>query len=93
MDKASRKLAHRPEWDKCFEHLRRGDELFITRLSRPFRSVRHMTELAATLDERGIDLIVLEPGIDTTTPAAQRSAAGPAPARAAGRFLPGGDHR
>ena len=47
VDKASGKLARRPEWDKCFEHLRRGDELVITRLSRPFRSVRHMTELAA----------------------------------------------
>ncbi len=28
-----------------------------------------MTELAAALDERGIDLIVLKQGIDTTTPA------------------------
>ncbi|WP_433722111.1 recombinase family protein [Nocardia sp. CA-129566] len=28
-----------------------------------------MTELAAALDERGIGLIVLEQGIDTTTPA------------------------
>lgn len=69
VDKASGKLARRPEWDKCFDHLRRGDELVITRLSRPFRSVRHMTELAAVLDERGIDLIVLKQGIDTTTPA------------------------
>lgn len=69
VDKASGKLARRPEWDKCFEHLRRGDELVITRLSRPFRSVRHMTELAAQLDERGIELIVLKQGIDTTTPA------------------------
>ncbi|MFQ6329899.1 recombinase family protein [Nocardia sp. CWNU-33] len=66
VDKASGKLAQRPEWDKCFEHLRRGDELVITR---PFRSVRHMTELAAVLDERGIALIVLEQGIDTTSPA------------------------
>jgi DNA invertase Pin-like site-specific DNA recombinase len=69
VDKASGKLARRPEWDKCFEHLRRGDELVITRLSRPFRSVRHMTELAAQLAERGIDLLVLKQGIDTTTPA------------------------
>ena len=61
------KLARRPEWDKCFEHLRRGDELVITRLSRPFRSVRHMTELAAALDERSIDLIVLKEGIHTAT--------------------------
>lgn len=26
VDKASGKLARRPEWDKCFEYLRRGDE-------------------------------------------------------------------
>ena len=33
------------------------------------RSVRHLTEIAALLDERGIDLVVLKQGIDTTTPA------------------------
>ncbi|MBF6339187.1 hypothetical protein IU450_25315 [Nocardia abscessus] len=31
--------------------------------------MRHMTELAATFDERGIALVVLEQGIDTTIPA------------------------
>jgi DNA invertase Pin-like site-specific DNA recombinase len=67
VDKASGKLARRPEWDKCFEYLRRGDALVITRLSRLFRSVRHLTELAAALDERGVNLIVLKQGIDTTT--------------------------
>ncbi|WP_324197831.1 recombinase family protein [Nocardia abscessus] len=44
-------------------------DLLHARLSRPFRSVRHMTELAATFDERGIALVVLEQGIDTTIPA------------------------
>ncbi|MFI2280785.1 recombinase family protein [Nocardia beijingensis] len=57
------------EWGKCFEHLRRGDELVITRLSRLFRSVWQMSELAAQLDERGIDLFGLEKGIDTTASA------------------------
>jgi DNA invertase Pin-like site-specific DNA recombinase len=69
VDKATGKLTHRPERDRCFEHLRHGDELVITPLSRPFRSVRHMTELAAALNERSIDLIVLKQRIDTTTPA------------------------
>jgi DNA invertase Pin-like site-specific DNA recombinase len=32
-------------------------------------SVRHLTEIAALLQERGIDLVVLKQGIDTTTPA------------------------
>jgi Resolvase, N terminal domain len=33
------------------------------------RSVRHLTETAALLAGRGIDLVVLKQGIDTTTPA------------------------
>ena len=31
--------------------------------------VRHLTEVAALLDQRGVDLVVLKQGIDTTTPA------------------------
>ena len=68
-DTASGKLARRPEWGNCLDHLRRGDELVVTRLSRMARSVRHLTEIAALLQERGIDLVVLKQGIDTTTPA------------------------
>ena len=68
-DTASGKLARRPEWDNCLDHLRRGDELAVTRLSRMARSVRHLTEIAALLEERGIDLVVLKQGIDTTTAA------------------------
>jgi DNA invertase Pin-like site-specific DNA recombinase len=67
VDKVSGKLARRPKWDDCLDYLRRSDELVITRLSRAFRSVRHLTELAAVLEKRGIDLIVLKQGIDTTT--------------------------
>jgi len=33
------------------------------------RSVRHLTETAALLDHRCVDLVVLKQGIDTTTPA------------------------
>jgi DNA invertase Pin-like site-specific DNA recombinase len=33
------------------------------------RSVRHLTEIAALLAERGVDLVVLKQGIDTTTTA------------------------
>ncbi len=68
-DTASGRLARRPEWDKCLDYLRAGDELVITRLSRMARSVRHLTEVAALLAEREVDLVVLKQGIDTTTPA------------------------
>ncbi|MGB8993880.1 MAG: recombinase family protein [Pseudonocardiaceae bacterium] len=68
-DTASGRLARRPEWDKCLDYLRAGDELVVTRLSRMARSVRHLTEIAALLADRGVDLVVLKQGIDTTTPA------------------------
>lgn len=68
-DVSSGRLARRPELDRCWEQLRRGDELVITRLSRLARSVRHLTELAAELEERGVDLVVLQQGLDTRTPA------------------------
>jgi hypothetical protein len=63
------KLARRPEWDNCLDHLRAGDELAVTRLSRMARSVRHLTETAGFLADRGIELVVLKQGIDTTTSA------------------------
>ena len=31
-DTASGRLAHRPEWDACLDHLRAGDELTVTAL-------------------------------------------------------------
>ncbi|MGH3537539.1 MAG: recombinase family protein [Pseudonocardiaceae bacterium] len=68
-DTTSGRLARRPEWNKCLDYLRAGDELVITRLSRMARSVRHLTEVAALLTERNVDLVVLKQGIDTTTPA------------------------
>jgi DNA invertase Pin-like site-specific DNA recombinase len=66
-DTASGRLARRPQWDACLDHLRPGDELVITRLSRMARSVRHLTETAAVLNEQGIDLVVLKQGIDTSS--------------------------
>ncbi|MEQ3538728.1 recombinase family protein [Pseudonocardia tropica] len=69
VDKASGKLARRPDWDRCLEYLRPGDTLVITRLSRAARSVRNLTELAEQLKERSIELLVLKQQIDTRTPA------------------------
>lgn len=68
VDKASGKLAKRPQLDACLEYLRDGDVLVITRLSRAMRSLKHMIELAHRLQERGIGLVVLKQQIDTTTP-------------------------
>jgi len=67
-DKASGKLAKRPQWDACLEYLREGDTLVITRLSRAARSLRNLLDVADQLRERGIELVVLKQQIDTTTP-------------------------
>ena len=64
----SGKLAQRPELDAALKFLRPGDVLVITRLSRAMRSLRHMIELAETLREGGVGLVVLKQAIDTTTP-------------------------
>ena len=68
-DKASGKLASRPEWDACLAYLREGDMLVISRLSRAMRSLRQLLDVAAQLEERGIQLHVLHQKIDTSTPA------------------------
>jgi DNA invertase Pin-like site-specific DNA recombinase len=65
---ASGKLASRPEWDKCYEHLRAGDVLVCTKLDRLGRSLLNLVTIADQLRERGVGLKVLDtPELDTTT--------------------------
>ena len=64
----SGKLARRPKWDLCLAYLRRGDVLVTVRLDRIGRSVGNLIEVVRDLDARGIDLLVLDQAIDTTTP-------------------------
>lgn len=68
VDRASGKLARRPELDKALAYLRPGDVLVVTKLDRLGRSVRNLIELAGELNEHGVGLRVLHQGIDTTTP-------------------------
>lgn len=75
----SGKHARRPQLDACLNYMREGDVLVITRLSRAMRSLHDLLDLVngkggsdgghhGGLRERGIDLVVLKQGIDTTTP-------------------------
>ncbi len=45
------------------------DAVAVVRLDRLARSTRHLTQLAAELEALGVDLIVVDQGIDTSTPA------------------------
>ena len=67
-DRASGKLAARPELDNALAYLREGDVLVITRRSRARRSLKHLLARADELRERGVDLVVLKQQIDTTSP-------------------------
>jgi DNA invertase Pin-like site-specific DNA recombinase len=67
IDKVSGKLARRPELDKALLVLREGDQLVVTKLDRLGRSLAHLIELSAELQRRGVALVVLDQGIDTST--------------------------
>ncbi|SFR79625.1 Site-specific DNA recombinase [Agromyces sp. CF514] len=58
----------RPEWDKVKTILRKGDTLVITRLDRLGRSSKDLHEIAAWLEQQGVNLEVTEQNIDTSTP-------------------------
>ena len=68
LDKASGKLGRRPELDKALLSANRAsDQLVVTKLDRLGRSLKHLIELSKLLQERGVDLVVLDQGIDTST--------------------------
>jgi DNA invertase Pin-like site-specific DNA recombinase len=68
VDNASGKLASRPELDKALLiAARAGDQLVITKLDRLGRSLEHLIALSTQLQTRGVDLVVLDQGIDTST--------------------------
>ena len=64
----SGKLASRPRLDEMLGRLEPGDQVVVTRLRRIGRNHQHLLDLSAWFDEHGVDFVVLEQGIDTTTP-------------------------
>jgi DNA invertase Pin-like site-specific DNA recombinase len=68
IDHASGKLARRPELERALAVAgRSGDQLVVTKLDRPGRSLEHLIDLSNDLHARGVDLVVLDQGIDTST--------------------------
>lgn len=69
IDKASGKLASRPELDKALLTAREGDQVVITKLDRLGRSTKNLLDLSEQFRANGVNLVVLDQGIDTSTPA------------------------
>jgi DNA invertase Pin-like site-specific DNA recombinase len=61
--------AVRPVWEETVRHLRRGDTLVVTELSRLGRSTAELSKLVDDLKEGGVALRILNLGVDTGTPA------------------------
>jgi len=66
-DKASGAKAERPGLDECFEYLRKGDVLVITKLDRLARSLKDLIEIVETLKKRGVDVVSIQDKIETAT--------------------------
>ncbi|MET8139883.1 recombinase family protein [Sphaerisporangium sp. NPDC005288] len=67
VDTAGGAKASRPQLDLVLKPLRDGDTLKVTRLDRLGRSVLHLVALDAEVRQLGVDLHVIEQGIDTAT--------------------------
>ena len=66
-DVASGAKSSRSGLDQALKYLRRGDTLIVWRLDRLGRSLRHLVDVVAGLQERGIGLRSLQENIDTAT--------------------------
>src|ERR1035437_3560448 len=68
-EKLSGKKDDRPQLAAALEFVRQGDALVATRLDRLARSVAHLCSMADELKRKGVELVILDQAIDTSTPA------------------------
>ncbi len=64
-EKRSGSSYNRPRLKACLEYVRDGDTLVITRLDRLARSTLHLCQLADQLEQKGVNLQVLDQSIHT----------------------------
>jgi DNA invertase Pin-like site-specific DNA recombinase len=67
VEKASGALRERPQLAAALEYIRPGDVLVVWKLDRLGRSLRHLLDTVAALEERGVGFRSLKESIDTTT--------------------------
>lgn len=61
-------IAHRDKLAEAIDFAREGDTLVVTKLDRLARSVAHLMSLVEQLRAKGVALVVLDMGVDTSTP-------------------------
>lgn len=68
-DVASGAGVHRPGLERAMDMLRQGDTFVVWKLDRLGRGVKHLVDLVAALQARGVQFASLTDGIDTSHPA------------------------
>ena len=68
-DVGSGTIRKRPQLEDCLDYLRAGDTLVVWRLDRLGRSLRHLVDVVAQLEQRRVAFHSLREAIDTATPA------------------------
>jgi len=66
-EKKSGVTADRKELKTVLDYVRDGDVLVITKLDRLARSTFHLTQISKQLEDKGVELVVLDQSIDTST--------------------------
>src|SRR5450631_2428703 len=67
-EKASGVKEDRPELAALIEYVREGDTVVICKLDRIARSTKHLLTIADTLEKKGVQFLVLNINLDTSTP-------------------------
>jgi DNA invertase Pin-like site-specific DNA recombinase len=67
-DRASGAHADRPGLRRALDYVREGDVLVVWNLDRLGRSLAHLIETVAGLEQRGVGFRSITEAIDTTTP-------------------------
>ena len=65
---ASSAKTDRPELQKLLNHLRKGDIVVVYKLNRLGRSLKHLLDVVAELNQKEVDIRSINDAIDTTTP-------------------------
>jgi len=65
-EKRSGTTNDRPMLKQCLNYFREGDQLIVTRIDRLAHSTLHLCQIAETLREKSVDLVVLDQNIDTS---------------------------
>jgi DNA invertase Pin-like site-specific DNA recombinase len=67
VDKMTGRTSDRPGLQQALRAARSGDQIVVTKLDRLGRSRKDIYRIFDDLEERGIDLVILSPSIDTST--------------------------